>query len=157
MPAFAFAFINGRLVGFEKHMRICLTSVELPETKKTTAAYFPVLGACCSTLEYLVNLHRGNLSPAGHRQVANFAQHYLPQPDFDAETVRVLFQAFRHPVAHRGIASGVWIDRQPGQNHGQRLVWATSERSGATLPQQEGPTRRTFTQMRAFSASSPHA
>ena len=126
MSAFAPAFIEGRLVGFEKDMRICLTSIELPETKKKTVAYFPALAACCSTLEYFVNLHRGNLNPAGHQQVATFAEEYLPQPDFDAETVRVLFQAFRHPVAHRGIASGVWVDQQPGQNHGRRMVWAVS-------------------------------
>lgn len=129
MSAFAPAFIDGRLVGFEKDMRICLKSVEQPGTKKKTAAYFPALGACCSTLEYFVNLHRGNLRPAGHQEVAEFAHKYLPQPDFDAETVRVLFLAFRHPVAHRGIASGVWVDQQPGPSHGRRLVWALSASS----------------------------
>jgi hypothetical protein len=126
MSEFAPAFIEGRLAGFEKDMRICLTSIEAPERKKRSVAYFPALAACCSTLEYFVNLHRGNLNAAGHQQVAGFAEKYLPQPDFNAESVRVLFQAFRHPVAHRGIASGVWVDLQPGPSQGRRLVWAIS-------------------------------
>ncbi len=126
MAHFAPAFVEGRLVGFEKDMRICLTSIELPERKKKTVAYFPALAACCSTLEYFVALHRGNLRPAGYQQVAVFAERYLPQPDFDFETIRVLFQAFRHPVAHRGITSGVWLDQQPGPGFDRRLVWAIS-------------------------------
>jgi hypothetical protein len=52
----------------------------------------------------------------------------LPQPDFDRETVRVLFEVFRHPVAHRGIASGVWIDRNPNAG-GRRLTWQISANS----------------------------
>jgi hypothetical protein len=124
MALFAPQFIEGRLVGFEKDMRICLTSVDSPDGKKKTVAYFPALAACCSTLEYFVGLHRGSLKPAGWPEVAAFANSYLRQPDFNAETVRVLFQAFRHPVAHRGIASGVWVDQTPGQANGRRLVWA---------------------------------
>jgi hypothetical protein len=123
---FAPKFVEGRLVGFEKDMRICLTSIELPGSKKKTVAYFPALAACCSTLEYFVALHRGNLNPAGPQQVAKFATRYLPQPDFDTETIRILFLAFRHPIAHRGIASGVWVDQQPGAGLGRRLVWAVS-------------------------------
>ena len=86
-------------------------------------AYFPALGACCATLEYFAGLHRGNLRRVGWQQIAVWAQEYLRQPDYDRETVRLLFEAFRHPVAHRGIASGVWIDQQPGTGHGRRLTW----------------------------------
>jgi len=88
-----------------------------------THAYFPALGACCATFEYFAGLHRGNLHRLGWQQVADWAQRYLPQPDYDRETVRILFDGFRHPVAHRGIASGVWIDRHPGSGLGRRLTW----------------------------------
>lgn len=123
MAAFALRFIEGRLVGFEKDIKICLTAVPSPAAKKQTYAYFPALATCCSTLEYFVGLHRGNLKPAGWQQVATFAAKYLPQPDFDQDTVRVLVEAFRHPIAHRGIASGIWVDRSNGSGGGRRLVW----------------------------------
>ncbi len=126
MALFAPQFIEGRLGGFEKDMRICLTSIESEAGNKKTVAYFPALAACCSTLEYFVALYRGNLSPAGWPDVVAFTNKYLRQPDFNPETVRVLFQAFRHPVAHRGIATGIWIDQAPGQSNGRRLVWAIS-------------------------------
>jgi hypothetical protein len=120
---FAPRFIEGRLVGFAKDLKICLTGVPSPVAKKRTYAYFPALATCCSTLEYFVALHRGNLDPAGWRQVATYAAKYLPQPDFDQDTVRVLVEAFRHPIAHRGIESGVWVDRSNGPGAGRRLVW----------------------------------
>jgi hypothetical protein len=138
---FAPRFIEGRLVGFEKDMRICLTPVPSPVENKTTVAYFPALAACCSTLEYFVALHRGNLNATGWQQVAVFAAAYLPQPDYDAETIRVLFQAFRHPVAHRGIASGVWVDQAAGPGRGRRLIWhisAGSKRPACQLAAETG-------------------
>lgn len=120
---FAPRFIAGRLSGFDKDMRICLTSVESEDRSGPTHAYFPALAACCGTLEYLTGLYRGNLNGIGWQQIATFAERFLPQPDFDRETVRVLVDAFRHPVAHRGIATGVWIDRNHGPGHGRRLTW----------------------------------
>lgn len=123
---FASAFVAARMVGFEKDMRICLRPSLAPTGTKKTHAYFPALAACCATLEYLVGLHRGNLRPAGWPDVAGFAREYLPQPEFNDDVVRVLFQAFRHAVMHRGIASGVWIDRAPGPGQGRRVVWEIS-------------------------------
>ena len=123
---FAKRFIAGRLAGFDKDMRICLTGVPSPTRPGLTHAYFPALATCCSTLEYLTALHRGNTHGVGWQQVRDFATAYLPQPDYDAEVVRVLFDALRHPVAHRGIASGVWVDRSNGPNHGRRVVWKVS-------------------------------
>lgn len=140
---FAPKFVEGRLVAFEKDMRICLTPVV--SGSKKTVAYFPALAACCSTLEYFVGLSRGNLDSAGWRDVVVFTNEYLRQPDFSAETVRVLFQAFRHPVAHRGVASGVWIDRAPGQANGRRLVWAISsgnKRPACQIIDEPGTLRR---------------
>lgn len=120
---FARKFIKERFVGFEKDMKIGLTPVESETRSVVTHAYFPALAACCGILEYLAALYRGNVGGIGWQQIADFAERYLPQPDFDRETVRVLFGAFRHPVAHRGIASGVWVDRNHGAGRGRRLTW----------------------------------
>lgn len=122
--AFAKRFILCRLEGFEKDIRICLTPHAAKARSGLTHAYFPALATCCATLEYLTALHRGNIRGIGWPHVADWAKRFLPQPDYDRDTVRVLFDAFRHSVAHRGIASGVWIDQNRGPGHGRRLTWA---------------------------------
>lgn len=142
---FAAEFIQGRLVGFEKDMKICLTPVKSEGRSGLTHAYFPALAACCGILEYLAALYRGNVRGIGWQQIADFADRYLPQPDFDRETVRVLFDAFRHPVAHRGIASGVWVDRNHGAGSGRRLTWkvsADAKRPACEVVAEAGQLRR---------------
>jgi hypothetical protein len=123
---FAPRFIQGRLDGFEKDMTICLTPTKHASASGITHAYLPALAACCGLLEYLAGLYRGNLEKNGWQQVAKFAKRYLPQPDFDEETVRILFQVFRHPIAHRGIASGIWVDPNDGPGKGRRITWQVS-------------------------------
>ena len=121
---FAAAFLKGRLAGFEKDMRICLTGIPSEVRPGLTHAYFPALGTCCGMLEYLAGLYVGRIDGLGRREVTAYAK-YLPQPDYDPEAIRVLVDAFRNAVAHRGIASGVWID--PHQHRGERrLTWRVS-------------------------------
>lgn len=142
---FAAKFIKGRLSGFEKDMKICLTPIKSESRSGVTHAYFPALAACCGILEYLAALYLGNVRGVGWQQVADLAARYLPQPDYDRETVRVLFDAFRHPVAHRGIASGVWVDRNHGAGRGRRLTWkvlADARRPACEVVAEIGQLRR---------------
>ena len=44
---FATDFLKGRLAGFEKDMRICLTGIPSEVRSGLTHAYFPALGTCC--------------------------------------------------------------------------------------------------------------
>jgi hypothetical protein len=74
-------------------------------------------------LEYAAALERGDLDSLGWREIVTWAGKYLPQPDYAADAARVFFLAMRHPVAHHGIASGVWIDRHSGPGQGRRLTW----------------------------------
>lgn len=122
---FAAEFIAGRLRGFDKDMGICLTAAPSPTGRGTTHAYFPALATCCSTLEYLTSLFKGRLDGMGWQQVDEFAARFLPQPDYDRQTIRVLFSALRNPVAHRGVATGVWVDRAPDGGR-RRLTWKVS-------------------------------
>ena len=126
MAVFATRFIQGRLEGFEKDMKICLTPMRLETSRDPTHAYLPALAACCGLLEYLTGLYRGKLGKIGWEQVSQFAARYLPQPDYDEEAVRILFQVFRHPIAHRGIASGIWVDPNHGPGKGRRITWRVS-------------------------------
>lgn len=72
-------------------------------------------------LEYLAGLYVGRIDGLGKKEVSAYAK-YLPQPDYNAEAIRVLFDAFWNAVAHRGIASGVWLDPHPPMR-GRRLTW----------------------------------
>ena len=120
---FAKKFVLDRLAGFEKDIEICLSPIPSRTRRGPTHAYFPALASCCGTLEYLAALHRGRLNGLGWPDVAKWAERYLPQPDYDEDTVRILVDAFRNAVAHRGIATGVWIDQMPGPEQGRRLTW----------------------------------
>ena len=126
IAVFAARFVQGRLEGYEKDMKICLTPIRLEPSRVVTHAYLPALAACCAILEYLTGLYRGRLGGNGWRQITEFAARYLPQPDYDEETVRILFEVFRHPIAHRGIASGIWVDRNDGPGKGRRITWKVS-------------------------------
>lgn len=121
---FARAFVRGRLSGFAKDMRICLKGIPTRANNRwvLTHAYFPALMACCGMLEYLAGLNVGRVNGLGRREVTAYATKYLPQPDYSADVIRVLYDAFRNAVAHRGIASGVWVDRHRA-TQGRRLTW----------------------------------
>lgn len=121
--AFASDFVLSRLSGFEKDIRICLTPIPSKTRWGPTHAYFPALAACSGTIEYLTAMHCGRVNGLGWRDVAAWAEKYLPQPDYDADAIRVLFEAFRNSVAHRGIASGIWQDLKPGAGHRRRITW----------------------------------
>jgi hypothetical protein len=122
-PAFARKFVEGRLQGFRKDIAICLTDTWLDD--KLTHAYFPALGSCCGTIEYLSGLYEGRLQDLGFQHWWTFAQKYLDAA-YDNDRMRVLYQAFRHSIAHRGIASGIWLD--PHNNAlGRRTTWEISE------------------------------
>jgi hypothetical protein len=141
---FAVRFVDGRLAGFEKDMSICLTPVDSKTRVGKTHAYFPALAACCGLLEYMTALDQGNTKSIGWAQVAKWASKYLPQPDYDEDTVRIFFEAFRHSVAHRGIASGVWLEKVQGRAP-RRVTWrvhADSRQPACKLVAERGQLER---------------
>ena len=118
---FAGHFLKARLSSFEKDMGICLTGIPSGTRSGLTHAYFPALTTCCGMLEYLAGLYVGRIDGLGKKEITAYAK-YLPQPDYNAEAIRILFDAFRNAIAHRGIASGVWVDPHPA-TRGRRLTW----------------------------------
>jgi hypothetical protein len=104
-----------------------------------THAYFPALGASCGFLEYMAGLFNGDINGVGWQQAAAWTHRFMPQPDYDRETTRVFFSAFRHSVAHRGIATGIWVDRTKSPHN--RITWkllANSRRPACTLVEENG-------------------
>lgn len=142
---FAKKFVRARMTGVEKDLEICLTPKPSSTRGEPTHAYFPALGLCCGTIEYLTALHRGNIWGIGWQQISAWANIFLPQPDYSSDIIRILFSAFRHPIAHRGIASGVWVDRAKGPGLGRRITWkvlADASRPAVRLvPENEELTR----------------
>lgn len=139
--AFAKRFVLDRLGGFQKDIDICLTAAPSNTRPGLTHAYFPALAACCGTLEYLAGLYRGKLDGLSWSHVSKWADRYLPQPDYEQDVVRILVGAFRNAVAHRGIATGVWIDRRQGDGYGRRLTWrvlADSRRPSVRIAAEQG-------------------
>ena len=116
------AFLKARLSSFEKDMRICLKGIQSDTRLGPTHAYFPALTTCCGMLEYLTGFYIGRIDRLGKNEVTDYAKHLLPQPDYNAEAIRVLFDLFRNAVAHRGIAPSVWVDPHPAMR-GRRLTW----------------------------------
>ena len=117
--------MRARLEGFKKDIQICLTGIPSTVRAGLTHAYFPALAACCATLEYLAGLYlgkAGSRKSLGDEAIARYAKEFMPQPTYEAEMIRILFDAFRNAVAHRGIASGVWVD-QNKRGAGRRLTW----------------------------------
>jgi hypothetical protein len=122
--AFAERFIMDRMIGFEKDMTICLTGVPSKDRKGVTHAYFPALASCPGTVEYMAGLYKGNIESVGWRDIRDWAARYLPQPDYEEDVIRVLVEAFRNSIAHRGIASGVWVDQKPNADgQRRRITW----------------------------------
>ena len=126
---FANAFVTTRTAGFLKDMEICLTHTP-NGAGGVTHAYFPALATCCAFLEYMTGLARGRLNGTGWREVAAWAARHLRQPDYSEATIRVLMEAFRNSVAHRGIATGIWRDRSDGGRETRRITWMLSELGG---------------------------
>jgi hypothetical protein len=126
IAAFAHDFVTTRTTGFLKDMEICLT--DTPNgVGGVTHAYFPALATCCAFLEYMTGLTRGKLEGIGWRDIAAWSSNYLRQPDYSKDTIRVLMEAFRNSVAHRGIATGIWCDRSNGGRETRRITWMLSE------------------------------
>jgi hypothetical protein len=109
--------------GFKKDVDICLTGVPAKNRQGITHAYFPALMSCCATLEYLADLFLGRNKALSRGAIQQYADRFLPQPAYDAETIRVLWELFRNGIAHHGITSGVWIDKHAVQGN-RRLTWS---------------------------------
>lgn len=139
MASFAKKFLETRLGGYRKDMQICLTPAASLGRTGAKHAYFAGLGASCGFLEYMAALFSGHVNGVGWQQVAAWTERFMPQPDYDRETTRIFFSAFRHSVAHRGIATGIWVDRKMTPHN--RVTWkllADSRRPACALVAESG-------------------
>lgn len=130
MAEFARRFVSARMKGFEKDIKICLTAIPSESRPGNTHAYFPALMSCLGTLEYMTQLYFGRLNPCSDKEIRSYCKEFMP-PSYEADVLRVLLYAFRHPIAHRGIASGVWVDEDRRRPTQRRITWKVTEKTQA--------------------------
>lgn len=130
LVAFAYAFVDTRRIGFLKDIDICLTDTP-NERGGVTHAYFPALATCCAFLEYMTGLARGRLDNVGWKDVAAWAELYLPQPNYSRGVIEIIVRAFRNSVAHRGVATGIWCDKSNNGQVSRRVTWKLLETRGS--------------------------
>jgi hypothetical protein len=121
--------VSTRTSGFLKDIEICLKDTPNGIAGGYTHAYFPALAACCGFLEYMTGLHRGKLAKIGAPDIQQWAGDHLSKVNYTDDIVRVLFDGFRHSVAHRGIATGVWKDIATKHRPERRITWKLTELS----------------------------
>ena len=91
---FAKAFLQEHLERFRKDIKICLT----PDENKAHA-YFPALMSCISFADLLSGLYAGKLEGQALKELKNYASKFMGA-EYTADRVDVLYQCFRHKVAH---------------------------------------------------------
>jgi len=94
---FAWEFIDRRLWGFDKDINICLS-----EDAQGDHAYMPGLMTCFSFLDFLSGLRKGSVNDHGMWDFVNFVLEFTPRDRYGPKTLRILYVAFRHKLAHLG-------------------------------------------------------
>ena len=119
---YAVAYLEERLRGFDKDVKICLTGKPSDNGSGLTYAYFPALLTCCAMLELLGNLYVGETRGSGWRRAIKYSGRFLDNRIYSNDNIILLFQVLRHPAAHMNTLSGV---RKPGEGHyqDQRITW----------------------------------
>jgi hypothetical protein len=92
---FATAFLDGHLERFRKDIAICLT-----RDAKNSHAYFPALIACIAFADLLSGLYAGKLDGHGLKELKDYVSKFMDTATYDADRLDILYECFRHKVAH---------------------------------------------------------
>ena len=95
--SFAREFVERRVGGFDKDINICLTANDAG-----SHAYMPGLMTCLSFLDLLSGLRIGDIDSQTIRHFLEFMADFTPPGRYGPVTLRILYVAFRHKLAHLG-------------------------------------------------------
>jgi hypothetical protein len=118
---FARQFLAEHVERFSKDIAICLRPDE-----NGSHAYFPALITCIAFAELLSGLHAGNLKSDGLQKLKDYAADFMDSTVYDSDRLRILYEMFRHKVAHLAQPYAVFVQDQP-----KRLITWTVDESGA--------------------------
>ncbi len=113
-------FLRGRVKGFRKDIEICMTR------KGRTHAYFPALITCIAFADLLSGLNAGKLEGHGRKHLVQYAAQFMNPAHYDAHRLSILYEMFRHKLAHLGHPYAVFdTGSKPDVFKGsrQRIAW----------------------------------
>src|SRR5262245_24402513 len=114
---FARKFLDEHIQRFSKDIAICLRPDE-----NCSHAYFPALITCIAFAELLSGLHAGDLGGSGGlKKLTDYASEFMDTTIYDADRLKILYEMFRHKVAHLAQPYAVFkIDTK-------RITWTVEE------------------------------
>ena len=132
LMTFANYFLRSHVLRLRKDIGICLTA-----NKKGEHAYFPALMACIGVLELLSGLFAGKLRGVGCGELVSYAKIFMNAAYYDETRLTLLYQCFRHKIAHLSAPYVVFdtsTDRNvPGPR--RRVTWKVcAKRRNGALP-----------------------
>jgi hypothetical protein len=95
--AFARELLRGRARSFRKDVDICLSRNET-----LSHAYFPALSTCISFLDFLSGLYAGTMHGHGFKEFMIYTTTFLDPSKYGEEELEILYEGFRHKIAHLG-------------------------------------------------------
>ena len=122
-------FLRGRITLLRKDIGICLTA-----NRDGSHAYFPALITCIAFLELVAGLHAGKLDGVTQKDLEQYATRFMNAKHYDHVNLTVLYQGFRHKIAHLGHPYVTWkTERIYGAGKPARIAW-TVFNTNRTLP-----------------------
>lgn len=100
--AFAQEFLRHRIRGHRKDVAICLRGHQTPRDNKLTHAYFPALMITIGFADLLAGLHAGTIENHGRRDLQRYFDHFMDRLLYPEDAIDVLYEGFRHKIAHLG-------------------------------------------------------
>lgn len=98
--AFAEKFLRRQTSKFRKDINICLTGRRRRGATGLTHAYFPALITCIGFADLLSGLYAGDLQKHGLKELHGYASKFMDAKKYDLLQLTILYEAFRHKVAH---------------------------------------------------------
>ena len=124
VAAFAQEFLNNRRETFSKDIDISLT------IKNNSHAYFPALITCIAFADLLSGLYAGKLDGHGLNELKNYVSKFMNTDDYDSDRLDILYECFRHKVAHLAQPYVVFDthSKERFRNQPRRLItWEVTE------------------------------
>ena len=118
---FAAFFLGSQVKKFRKDIDICLTA-----DRNRRHAYFPALITCIGFADLLSGLHAGKVEGHSLSELVTYAQTFMDRTHYTPQNLTILYECFRHKVAHLNHPYMVFDTRtKPSKfpNHSMRLTW----------------------------------
>jgi hypothetical protein len=119
--SFAKAFLGEHNSRFRQDIKICLT-LDI----KNSHAYFPALITCIAFADLLSGLYAGKLDGQGVKELKRYAGKFMNTAIYTPDRLDILYECFRHKVAHLAQPYAVFDTHSKGKFKGQRrrlIAW----------------------------------